>query len=119
MLIAGVSTVLFNANPLLRFDGYYMLADCDGDSQSPHPRHPVSRLPVRVAAVRSAAAEFEASRGRAAWFVAFAVRSFFYRILVIMAIAIFLGEQSLLLGVIFALGCRRVRMADRSAGPRS
>src|SRR5436190_17328644 len=27
MLIAGVSTVLFNANPLLRFDGYYILAD--------------------------------------------------------------------------------------------
>ena len=27
MLIAGVSTVLFNANPLLRFDGYYILSD--------------------------------------------------------------------------------------------
>ncbi len=27
MLIAGISTVLFNANPLLRFDGYYMLMD--------------------------------------------------------------------------------------------
>ena len=27
MLIAGVSTVIFNANPLLRFDGYYMLMD--------------------------------------------------------------------------------------------
>ena len=40
--------------------------------------------------------------GERAWFVAFAVSSFFYRILVIMAILIFLGEQSLLLGVIFA-----------------
>ena len=27
ILIAGISTVIFNANPLLRFDGYYMLAD--------------------------------------------------------------------------------------------
>lgn len=27
MLTSGVSTVLFNANPLMRFDGYYMLAD--------------------------------------------------------------------------------------------
>ena len=27
MLIAGISTVIFNANPLLRFDGYYMLMD--------------------------------------------------------------------------------------------
>ncbi len=27
MLIAGVSTLVFNGNPLLRFDGYYILAD--------------------------------------------------------------------------------------------
>lgn len=27
MLIASVSTVVFNANPLLRYDGYYILAD--------------------------------------------------------------------------------------------
>ncbi len=28
VLAAGVSTLLFNANPLMRFDGYYLLADC-------------------------------------------------------------------------------------------
>lgn len=27
MIVASVSTVLFNANPLLRYDGYYMLSD--------------------------------------------------------------------------------------------
>src|ERR1051325_568387 len=27
ILVAGVSTVLFNANPLLRYDGYYVLSD--------------------------------------------------------------------------------------------
>src|SRR4029078_12468643 len=27
MLIASVTTVIFNANPLLRYDGYYMLSD--------------------------------------------------------------------------------------------
>src|SRR5208282_5456483 len=27
MFIASVSTVLFNANPLLRYDGYYILSD--------------------------------------------------------------------------------------------
>src|SRR3954466_11757120 len=27
MLVAGVSTVIFNANPLLRYDGYYILSD--------------------------------------------------------------------------------------------
>ena len=27
MLVCSVSTVLFNGNPLLRFDGYYILSD--------------------------------------------------------------------------------------------
>src|SRR6202034_2644852 len=27
MLIGGVSTLLFNGNPLLKFDGYYVLSD--------------------------------------------------------------------------------------------
>ncbi|WP_221032090.1 efflux RND transporter periplasmic adaptor subunit [Actomonas aquatica] len=30
VFLASVSTILFNANPLLRFDGYYMLADAVG-----------------------------------------------------------------------------------------
>jgi putative peptide zinc metalloprotease protein len=28
MFTASVTTVLFNANPLMRFDGYYILSDC-------------------------------------------------------------------------------------------
>ena len=27
MLVAGVSTLIFNGNPLLRYDAYYILAD--------------------------------------------------------------------------------------------
>ena len=27
MVVAGISTVLFNGNPLLRYDGYYILSD--------------------------------------------------------------------------------------------
>ncbi len=30
MIMAGISTLLFNANPLIRFDGYYILADMLG-----------------------------------------------------------------------------------------
>ena len=30
MLVAGLSTLLFNANPLMRYDGYYVLADMVG-----------------------------------------------------------------------------------------
>src|SRR5215510_10803669 len=27
MVVAGISTVMFNGNPLLRYDGYYILSD--------------------------------------------------------------------------------------------
>ena len=27
MLVASVTTIIFNANPLLRYDGYYILSD--------------------------------------------------------------------------------------------
>ncbi len=30
MLISGVTTIVFNANPLLRYDGYYILSDLTG-----------------------------------------------------------------------------------------
>ena len=30
LFMAGVSTLLFNANPLMRFDGYYILSDLVG-----------------------------------------------------------------------------------------
>ena len=103
MLIAGVSTVLFNANPLLRFDGYYMLMDW---LEIPNLRTRSTQYMVYLCEKflfkrREAEAPISTA-GERVWFVAFAVSSFFYRILVIMAILIFLGQQSLLLGVIFA-----------------
>jgi hypothetical protein len=69
MLIASVSTVIFNANPLLRYDGYYILSDfleipnlrrrariCDGPDQAacfPHQSsaQPLPPPPQRVLAV--------------------------------------------------------------------
>ncbi len=105
LLIAGISTVLFNANPLLRFDGYYMLMDW---LEIPNLRTRSTRYFVYLCEKylfkRPEAEPPISTPGERAWFVAFGVSSFFYRILVIVAILILLGEQSLLLGMIFA-GC--------------
>jgi putative peptide zinc metalloprotease protein len=105
LLIAGISTVLFNANPLLRFDGYYMLMDW---LEIPNLRTRSSRYFVYLCEKylfkRPEAEPPVSTPGERAWFVAFGVSSFFYRMLVIIAILILLGEQSLLLGMIFA-GC--------------
>jgi putative peptide zinc metalloprotease protein len=103
MLIAGVSTVIFNANPLLRFDGYYMLADL---LEIPNLRTRSTQYLVYLCEKylfgRRETDPPESTPGERAWFVGFSVASFFYRILVILGIFVFLGDQSLLLAVIFA-----------------
>jgi putative peptide zinc metalloprotease protein len=103
ILIAGISTVLFNANPLLRFDGYYMLMDF---LEIPNLRARATShliyLCERYLLGRTDASGPVASRAEKAWFVTFAVSSFVYRIAVIMAILVLLGQMSLLLGILFA-----------------
>ncbi len=103
MLIAGVSTVLFNANPLLRFDGYYMLMDW---LEIPNLRTRGTQYFVYLCEKylfkRPEAEPPLATAGERAWFVGYTIGSFLYRIVVIVAILVFLGEQSLLLGIVFA-----------------
>jgi putative peptide zinc metalloprotease protein len=103
MLIAGISTVLFNANPLLRFDGYYMLMDW---LEIPNLRTRSTQywayLAERYLFGRRESEPPLSTRGERAWFVGWSAASFCYRILVVVAILVFLGEQSLLLGVVFA-----------------
>jgi putative peptide zinc metalloprotease protein len=103
IIIAGISTVLFNANPLLRFDGYYMLMDY---LEIPNLRQRATQYLIylceRYLFGRREAEAPMASRSERTWFVLFSVSSFLYRVLVIVAILFFLGEISLLLGLIFA-----------------
>ncbi len=103
MLIAGVSTVLFNANPLLRFDGYYMLADA---TQIPNLRVRANQYLGYLAESRLFGVqlpEFEASRGERRWFFFFAVASFVYRTFLMFAIAIFVAHEYFFIGVVLAL----------------
>lgn len=104
ILIAGISTVLFNANPLLRFDGYYILMDW---LEIPNLRQRSTQywayLAERYLFGRREAEPPLATRGERAWFVGWSAASFVYRILIVVAILVFLGEQSLLLGVVFAV----------------
>ena len=103
MLIAGVSTVLFNGNPLLRFDGYYMLADL---LQMPNLRQRGQQylsylVEARLFGVRGA--EFDAPSRERGWLAAFTVASFVYRMLVMVGIALFVATQYFVVGVVLAL----------------
>ncbi len=103
MLIAGISTVVFNANPLLRYDGYYILADL---IQIPNLRARANQYlaylaETRLFGVRQPAAE--ASAGERRWFVFFAIASFLYRNFVMLAIALFIASEYMIVGVVLGL----------------
>jgi putative peptide zinc metalloprotease protein len=103
MLIAGVSTVVFNANPLLRYDGYYIMADL---VQIPNLRTRANQYLGRLVETRLFGVnEDEAATpvGERAWLGFYAVFSFLYRTFVMCAIALFIASQYLVVGVVLAL----------------
>jgi putative peptide zinc metalloprotease protein len=105
MFIAGVSTVLFNGNPLLRYDGYYILADY---LELPNLRARVQAyltyLSERYLFGRREAEPEAATVGERAWFVGYATASFVYRLVVLMAVTLFIANRFFFVGVVLALG---------------
>jgi putative peptide zinc metalloprotease protein len=103
MLIAGLSTVLFNANPLLRFDGYYILADL---VEIPNLRQRANQYLgalFQQHLFRTPGAVPQTSPGERGWLLFFSVASFCYRITVTLAIAIFVAGQYFVVGVLLGL----------------
>ncbi|MCP9460451.1 MAG: efflux RND transporter periplasmic adaptor subunit [Nitrospira sp.] len=104
IMIAGISTLLFNANPLLRFDGYYILADF---LEIPNLRQRSTAyfgyLCERYAFGRADAEPPHATAGERAWFVLFGLASFTYRLLVMVGIFLLFAETHFVLGVVFAV----------------
>jgi putative peptide zinc metalloprotease protein len=103
MLVGGVSTVLFNANPLMRLDGYYMLADW---LEIPNLRQRASAyagaLIERHAFGSRLSTPAPGTRGEHAWLLAYAVASLAYRPLVVWALFVAVAQRSFALGVVFA-----------------
>src|SRR5687767_10818667 len=103
MFIAGVSTVLFNANPLLRYDGYYMLADY---LEMPNLRaradaHMKSLCEFYVFGYREAASETMPLSERL-WLSVYPVAAFVYRIIALASIVFFIAGKFFFLGVLLA-----------------
>jgi putative peptide zinc metalloprotease protein len=103
MLIAGISTVLFNANPLLRFDGYYMLADLIEipNLRARGAQYLQSVFERRLFGLKVPAPE-SGARERA-WLVFFTIASFIYRLFITFAIALFIAGQYFIIGVALAI----------------
>lgn len=106
MFIASVSTLLFNANPLLRFDGYYILSDVLDipnlhQRSSKHLRHLVEHY---VFGVKNSESPTR-SKKEAGLLTVFGIAAGIYRIVVFATILLFVADQFLLVGIIMAVIC--------------
>lgn len=103
IFIAGISTVMFNANPLLRYDGYYMLADLiEIPNLRPRANAYLGYLCEHYLFGSHAAELPPATIGERVWFVAWGVLSFVYRIIVVVAILLYLADYLFSLGALLA-----------------
>ncbi len=106
MFIASVSTLLFNANPLLRFDGYYILSDLlevpNLHTRSlKHLRHIVERYLFGYNDSHSPTQSLK----EATWLSIFGVLSGIYRVIVFTGIILFVADKFLLAGLLMAAMC--------------
>ncbi len=106
VFIASVSTILFNINPLLRFDGYYILSDLLDmpnlhQQASQHLKYLVEHYAFGLKNL-----ETPATNKREAYILTtFGILSGIYRIFVFSAILLFVADRFLLAGIIMALIC--------------
>ncbi len=103
MLIGGVSTLLFNGNPLLRFDGYYVLSDLLeipnlGNRANRYVGYLVQRHAFGVATATSPAT----APGEAPWMFCYALASFAYRIVITVTIVLYVSSRFFVLGIVLA-----------------
>jgi putative peptide zinc metalloprotease protein len=103
MLVAGVSTLLFNGNPLLRYDAYYILCDLIempnlARRSLAYWGYLIERHVLRAADAKRPAA----SGGERAWFVVYGIASTLYRAFITFSIALFIGSRFFFVGVLLA-----------------
>ena len=104
ILIASVSTLLFNINPLLKFDGYYMLADMIGiPNLYARASKYLGYLTQKYAFGLKETKSPVSAKGEAKWFVFYAIASFCYRMFIMFAIAIFVAGKFFFIGTLLAI----------------
>jgi putative peptide zinc metalloprotease protein len=104
MLIGSVSTILFNGNPLLRYDGYYILADLIeipnlGQRSTRYLGYLVQRYLLGIETAESPVT----APGEKGWFLIYGPISFCYRIAVMIGLIWLVSSHFFFIGVLLAL----------------
>jgi putative peptide zinc metalloprotease protein len=103
MLIGGVSTLIFNGNPLLKFDGYYVLSDIlEIPNLASRANNYLGYLVQRYAFRMRSATSPVTAPGEAGWLFFYAIAAFLYRLVITAAIVAFVSQQFFVVGTIIA-----------------
>jgi putative peptide zinc metalloprotease protein len=100
LFITGVSTLLFNANPLQRLDGYYLLTDALAlPNLGPRSREWWIDVLLRRLLRLTGLEPMPAARGETPWLAAYAPLAWLYGIFIAIVAVLWLGQLSLALGL--------------------
>lgn len=104
MLIGGISTLLFNGNPLLKFDGYYVLSDLIevpnlGSRANKYVTYVIQRYAFGIAGIASPAT----GRGEAPWLFIYAVAAALYRLSIMLTIALYIAGKLFFVGIALSI----------------
>jgi putative peptide zinc metalloprotease protein len=104
MLIASVTTVVFNANPLLRYDGYYILSDWleIPNLQNKSREYILGLIKRHIFRIKSQ--QPLPPVGQRVWLFFYGIASGAYRIFVGLAIILMVMYQIPVIGVLMAIG---------------
>ncbi|MFP4282817.1 MAG: peptidase M50 [Opitutales bacterium] len=103
-ITASVATLLFNLNPLLRFDGYHILTDLMEVPNLQQRSQQMMKYWLEKHAFGLTPGPLPAeNRREAAGFAAFFVCSWIYRIFLLAGILLFISQRWLIVGVLLAI----------------
>lgn len=104
MFTATVSTVLFNANPLMRFDGYYILSDAiEIPNLQSKGKNQVYNLCQRYLFGLKTAQSTASSRKEAYWLTTYGFAAAVYRVVLLVGIILFIADSYFFLGIALAV----------------
>jgi putative peptide zinc metalloprotease protein len=104
MFVASVSTLLFNANPLLRYDGYYIFSDLvEIPNLYQRSKQYLYYLVKKYAWGVRQAQNPATSNGEKAYLGIYSVASTIYRVVICVGILLFVSQKLFFLGVLLAV----------------
>ncbi len=104
MLISTFSTLLFNGNPLLRFDGYFVLEDWLeipnlATRAKKYYYYLVQKYILKISDARTPVTAI----GERKWFVFYGFASPVYRLVILLSIVLYLVDHFLAIGIVLAI----------------